>query len=225
MEVRRKIATGDGGIRLVISDWSGVISDDRAPVCGAINKVLAAHGKPVFTFQEFLLNTLGNPTEFFSAFGFKEDPLVLLEEYKNAYGKVRDEGVHPKMYPDAKRVLGSIASKGVRIFVVSSHPRRHLWREAEEYGLHRYLADMRGGVNDKTAEIRRVAVENGNAPASSLYIGDTIYDIRAARKAGVRAVAITTGYHARERLMQETPDLVVDSLTEFRDAISDALRP
>ena len=61
-------------------------------------------------------------------------------------------------------------------------------------------------------------------PSNAIYLGDTIYDIRAAKKAGVHSVGVATGYHVRERLVNENPDFVVDSLTEFQSTITKFLR-
>lgn len=52
------------------------------------------------------------------------------------------------------------------------------------------------------------------------YIGDTIYDIQAAKKANVFSIAITAGYHLKERLQKENPDLIVESLKELAEYFS-----
>jgi phosphoglycolate phosphatase len=50
-------------------------------------------------------------------------------------------------------------------------------------------------------------------------VGDTPLDIRCARHIGAQAVAVATGWHDREALARETPDLLFDDLTQ-----ADALR-
>jgi phosphoglycolate phosphatase len=47
------------------------------------------------------------------------------------------------------------------------------------------------------------------------YIGDTAGDIREARAAGVRTVAVTWGWHSRERLAATQPDFLVDTPEEL----------
>jgi pyrophosphatase PpaX len=48
------------------------------------------------------------------------------------------------------------------------------------------------------------------------YVGDSPFDVRAAKAAGVHAVAVTWGrIHDRERLESEEPDAVVDSPGEL----------
>lgn len=48
-----------------------------------------------------------------------------------------------------------------------------------------------------------------------VVIGDTVHDIRCGRAIGAMTIAVTTGYHgAREPLLAEKPDFLVDSLLD-----------
>jgi pyrophosphatase PpaX len=50
----------------------------------------------------------------------------------------------------------------------------------------------------------------------AVYVGDSPFDIRAAKAAGMHSVAVTWGgIHPRERLEAEQPDAVVDSAEEL----------
>ena len=55
----------------------------------------------------------------------------------------------------------------------------------------------------------------GVAAGQALFIGDSRNDIRAARAAGVRCVALSYGYNHGEPIASEQPDLVVDDLREL----------
>ena len=56
----------------------------------------------------------------------------------------------------------------------------------------------------------------GAAPAAAAYVGDSPFDVQAAKAAGVQAVAVTWGrIHTRERLERERPDAVVDSAEDL----------
>jgi pyrophosphatase PpaX len=53
-------------------------------------------------------------------------------------------------------------------------------------------------------------------PRDAAYVGDSPFDMQAARAAGVYAVAVTWGrVHARERLQATGPDAVVDTAEEL----------
>lgn len=47
------------------------------------------------------------------------------------------------------------------------------------------------------------------------YVGDSLVDIRAARAAGMRAVAVSTGTATHDSLAAENPDVLLRALAEF----------
>jgi pyrophosphatase PpaX len=56
----------------------------------------------------------------------------------------------------------------------------------------------------------------GAEPADTAYVGDSPFDIRAAKAAGMFAVAVTWGrIHDRAKLEAEEPDVIVDSPEEL----------
>jgi pyrophosphatase PpaX len=56
----------------------------------------------------------------------------------------------------------------------------------------------------------------GADSASTAYVGDSPFDIRAAKAAGMFAVAVTWGrIHDREKLAAEEPDAIVDTAEEL----------
>jgi pyrophosphatase PpaX len=56
----------------------------------------------------------------------------------------------------------------------------------------------------------------GEAPETSVYVGDSPFDVQAAKAAGMAAIAVTWGaIHSRERLEREQPDAIVDSAEEL----------
>jgi pyrophosphatase PpaX len=60
----------------------------------------------------------------------------------------------------------------------------------------------------------------GVGPDDAAYVGDSPFDIRAAKAAGVRAVGVTWGgIHPIERLEAEQPDALVDSAEELLDVV------
>ena len=52
-----------------------------------------------------------------------------------------------------------------------------------------------------------------------LYFGDTMGDIEASRKAGIRIAAVTWGYNTKEALMAANPDFLVTTPAEILEII------
>ena len=206
-------------IQLVISDWSGVFSDDRLPVYESNMRVIEKHGKKRVSFDEWLPVTRLTPIELFSDFGVTGDHDLLFEEYRQTLNAVRNEGIHPVVYQDAMMTLKGLLKRKLPIVIVSSHPEKNLIAEAEEYGIKNFITTFYGNAKDKTEEILKVAATYNLSPGSTLYMGDTIYDIQAAKKAKVHSIGVATGYHVKERLISEKPDVVLDSLFSLLDYI------
>lgn len=60
----------------------------------------------------------------------------------------------------------------------------------------------------------------GIDPTTAAYVGDSPFDIRAAKAAGMYAVAVTWGrIHDRERLEREEPDAIADSAEELLELL------
>jgi len=56
----------------------------------------------------------------------------------------------------------------------------------------------------------------GVRPADTVYVGDSPFDVRAAKAAGMRSIAVTWGrIHDRARLEREHPDAIVDDAEEL----------
>ncbi|HWO07517.1 MAG TPA: HAD hydrolase-like protein [Candidatus Paceibacterota bacterium] len=127
---------------------------------------------------------------------------------------VLQSGLRPKIYPLAVKFLASISSKRT-VVIISSHPQTFLERESLGYDLNGHIHQLCGSVCDKAGIITQMCTDYGLAPSYAVYVGDMISDVRAAKHAGVCMAAITTGYHSREQLTAENPDIVVDSLTEL----------
>jgi pyrophosphatase PpaX len=62
-----------------------------------------------------------------------------------------------------------------------------------------------------------LALERFDArPEEAAYVGDAPFDVKAAKAAGLYAIAVTWGgIHARERLEAERPDALVDTPEEL----------
>src|SRR5258706_802170 len=66
-----------------------------------------------------------------------------------------------------------------------------------------------------------LAAERMNAlPAETAYVGDSPFDIRAAKAAGMYAIAVTWGrIHDRARLEREEPDAIVERAEDLLEQL------
>lgn len=197
---------------LVITDWSGVISDDRRIVYEANMRLLTKYGKPRRPFEEWLVASMATCVEYLVSCGIDINPDIATGEYTYLLRELKSEGMHPVAYSDANTFFQGL--NGRDIVVVSSHPEAHLRSEAQEYGLANHITRFVGDATNKAVEIIR-ALGDTHTRSRVIYLGDTVFDVRAAKRAGVLSVGVATGYHSRDRLVAEEPDVVVDSLVDL----------
>jgi phosphoglycolate phosphatase-like HAD superfamily hydrolase len=53
------------------------------------------------------------------------------------------------------------------------------------------------------------------SPEAAILVGDGVMDILAARAAGVRSAAVTTGPFSMERILKAQPDYLLSSVNEL----------
>ena len=203
-------------IGLLVFDWSGVISDDRMPVYEANMRILEDYGKPTISFEEWLPRTTMTPVEFLKNHGVFGDDKKMFALYKKYFDEAVESGTAPTAYADACDVLRYLKGRKKKLSVLSSHPAENLRKEAEQYSLASFLELIEGNSKDKAGGLLDICRHLGEKPESALYVGDTIYDIRAAKEAGTRSAGICTGYHTKERLESEMPDFILGCLSELK---------
>ena len=163
----------------------------------------------------------------------KEDYLALFDG--NFYESMAARGVDLAAYDEAAReILPRIDYDAMKPFdglipvlaalqkdhllaVISSNGYRTIRTMLDRFGFAPYFreilgADFRFSKKEKIA----YALEKYGIPGErAFYIGDTAGDIVEARAAGVRSVAVTWGWHSRERLAAAGPDFLVDTPEEL----------
>mgnify|MGYP001826720712 CR=1 FL=1 len=69
------------------------------------------------------------------------------------------------------------------------------------------------------APVHRALDEHGAHPHEAVLVGDSPFDLRAGKAAGVDTVGVTWGFFGREALAAEEPDVIVDDVAELRSAL------
>ncbi len=118
--------------------------------------------------------------------------------------------------PGAAEALTAVRERGGRTLVVSAKRTDVAQALLERIGL---APDE--VVGDLFAEAKGVAlVEHG----ATIYVGDHLGDIAAARAAGATAVAVATGPYSAEELTAGGADVVLADLTHFPGWLAEELR-
>jgi phosphoglycolate phosphatase len=110
--------------------------------------------------------------------------------------------VHSRPFAGTEAMLEDLAARGVRIAVVTNKPESLALQVLDELELSRHFAAILGGDtlgpgHAKPAPdlILEMIARLGGGRAA--YVGDTTYDVMAARAAGVPSLAVSFGFNDR----------------------------
>ena len=127
-------------------------------------------------------------------------------------------------FPGTRSTLRYLASKDVRLAVLTNSGRASTTDALSRAG----IADMfefvltRDEVKSMKPDANGVtkALSLLRLPQSSVtYVGDSVYDITAAKSVGLKVVSVATGNYSEERLKAEGADQVLRSITELPGAL------
>ena len=132
--------------------------------------------------------------------------VALADSYKLCFQRLRAAGgVEEPLFEGVVDMLDTLATDGWRLGVATGKSDRGLALVLAAHGLTDRFVTLqtadRHPSKPHPAMIEAAMAEAGAAPEHTVMIGDTSYDIRMARAAGVRAIGVAWGYHAPHELI------------------------
>lgn len=198
---------------LFLFDFDGVLVDSLELYAEAVARILERIGTPIVkTKEDYLALFDGNFYESMAARGV--DLVAYNEAVKEILPRIDTDAMKP--FDDLIPVLAALQKDSI-LAVVSSNGYRTIRTMLDRFGFAPYFreilgADFRISKKEKIA----YALDKYRIPGErAFYVGDTAGDVGEARAAGVRSVAVTWGWHGRERLAAAGPDFLVDTPEEL----------
>ena len=182
--------------------------DSRPGIAAAFRALTARTG--VHVDGELAVSRLGPPLRTELAHWFPpervEEAVTLYRELYPAYA------ITPTVpMPGAEAALRAVQARGGRTMVVTAKMGRLAKLHLDHLGLP--VDELAGDV---FAEQKAVALREHGA---TLYVGDHVADMAAARAAGIPGVAVATGPCSADELTEAGAYLVLDDLVEFPRAL------
>jgi len=123
-------------------------------------------------------------------------------------------------FPRVREVLVGLKEKGVRLAVVTNSGQKAAARSLAISGLHGLFEFVLTRNDTETMKPRSEgllqAVSMLSLPKDDVYyVGDTPFDVMAAKGAGVKSVSVATGSYAPDRLAAAGPDFIISSISEL----------
>ena len=205
----------------VIFDWDGTLADTKEIIVHAFQKALSRIRCRVS--DEFLEKRIGIGArnmikESLETAGISYDEETvenLLKEKTRIHLELTPK---VKLFDGAVSLLESLKPK-VKIALATMSNRKVIDKILREKGVQRYFDyvltadEVRNPKPDPEAFLK-CAEALKIRPEKCVVIEDSIFGVIAARRAGMRCIAIPSGFYSRSDLEKEKPDLIVDSIRE-----------
>ncbi|MES2930681.1 MAG: HAD family hydrolase [Patescibacteria group bacterium] len=170
-----------------------------------------------------------------------------IEEYKgffngNIHNSIRKNGEqreeHPefpqkydfftrelKITDDLKESVKSLAMSYV-LAIVSSTMTSSINQILQREGISEYFSVVLGSDIDqsKVVKIKMLLEKYGMQPENSIFITDTLGDIKEAKECSVRSIAVTWGFQSKQVLQKGAPAIIIDDPKDLVSAIENVLK-
>jgi HAD superfamily hydrolase (TIGR01662 family) len=209
-------------VTTIIMDMDGTITHFNLDFISARRKALEELEKmnlrtPDMTEQLSIYLTLKGLKD-------KLDPNVFEEIRAKLYAILEDMELKAAkdvaLYPGAIATLRKLRELSLRIGIVTNNGRAGTELTLKKYDLAPFFDVI--VTRDDCEEMKpdagslRMAMEELHAkPAETVYVGDSVIDIQAARAADLPIVAVGTGPFSSERLAKAEPDYLLGSINDL----------
>lgn len=140
------------------------------------------------------------------------------EEHSKRYAEMSDL---LRAFDGARELLRAISAQGLKVVLATSAPQDELERLRDLLDVEDAIETVTNAEDVETAkpapDVVQVALEKSGAePSDAIFIGDTVWDIRAANEAGVACIAVQTGGIHEQALRDAGAAAVYETIRELR---------
>lgn len=185
-------------------DLDGTLLDTAADLGAAVNHALAQAGRPPVAPSEVLGLIGGGGRKMLARALDREGALpaadfaALYEELLRFYAA--NIAVHTRPFPGTIAMLDALAGRGAKLAVVTNKLESLAVQVLDAMGLAARFYTVIGGdtmgpgrAKPAPDQLHEMIARGGGG--RSVYVGDTTYDTRAARAAGLPCVAVSFGFN------------------------------
>ncbi len=194
-------------IKNFIFDWSGTLHDNFHCFCEAVDMMFdKLGGERISTDEKRNIDTM------YMDFWNRHFPSLTKEEQDKLFKEAIHKTSKSKLYDGVKETLEKLANHKINLFVLSSDIHSRLLPEANVGGINNLFIDIVTNVYHKDEALKALVNKHKLNPEETAYVADVAGDIHAGKKAGVKTIAITWGFHTEENLKTANPDHIVHKI-------------
>ncbi len=211
--------------RLIIFDLDGTLIDSKKDIAYAVNETLKRMGLAPIPEEE-VYGYVGNGVrplieQTMANNGMKADLSTAIDHFRELYIKhLLDTTI---MFDGVPEVLEHFRTDK-KMAVASNKPYRYVAKILDGLGMTGYFSSVKGGDNVEIKKpapemLNTILEETGIDRDNCVFVGDSGVDIRTGKNAGVKTVGVTYGFRPMEEIMENEPDILVDTPLMLKEVI------
>ena len=213
-------------MKLAVFDCDGTLVDSQANIVAAMGDAFARHGMDAPSSHATRRVVGLSLLEAMQALLPDAEPALqasLAEDYRQAFHRLRASGglAHEPLYPGVADGLAECARRGWLLGVATGKSDRGLALCLAHHGLGDRFVTLqtadRHPSKPHPAMLEAAIAEAGSRADVTVMIGDTVFDMAMAVRAGARAIGVDWGYHDAHELTDAGAEAVV---TTFDDLLA-----
>jgi pyrophosphatase PpaX len=208
----------------VLFDFDGTLVDTTEMIHQsmrhATSSVLGRDDIP----REALLANVGRPLPRQMELLDAEKAELLLEAYRSHHEEHHDALIDE--FPGVDESLSRLQAAGIKVAVVTSKRRSSVEMALKNYPGLRTVVDRFVTLEDTTEHkphpeplLRGLELLGGVPKERAAYVGDSPFDVQAAKAAGLKSVAVSWGAFSEDRLREAEPDHLVPNIGSAVDVL------
>ncbi|MEG3902851.1 HAD-IA family hydrolase [Microcoleus sp. B4-C5] len=205
--------------KVIIFDFDGTLADTIDILLSITNRLSVELGFKSATKEQ--IAQLSNLTSWqilqYSGISIFKFPLLI----RMLKAELRSEIPNIRLFPGIKEVLLELKKQGFQLGIITSNSRENVLESMKKNALQdTFTFIYSGSTFGKHKVINRwLKTEHINAK-EVVYVGDEIRDIEAARKTGIKVIAVGWGFNSEEALVAHNPDFLIQSPQELIEIMS-----
>lgn len=217
--------------RLILFDMDGTLVDSQHVIVDCMRIAYGGYGLTAPAREEILGIVGLSLHEAVLSLSPDMDPgrvPDVVAAYKNGFVARRAQGVVVPLYEGAEACLRHLHAVPEAVLgVATGKARRGVDHTVDSHGLHGLFTTVQTADDHPSkphpSMVLTACAQTGIAPEDTVIIGDTSFDMDMGRAAGVGTIAVSWGYHGRDRLAASGPDHVVEDFDALRRVLAEFL--